>query len=42
MARVGSLCTEFTVEAGRPDTITPDKLAVLAGHRVDREGHDLL
>ena len=31
-----SQCTEFTVEAGRPDTITPDKLAVLAGHRVDR------
>ena len=29
-------CTEFTVEAGRPDTITPDKLAVLACHRVDR------
>ncbi|MDE6108004.1 MAG: coproporphyrinogen dehydrogenase HemZ [Oscillospiraceae bacterium] len=31
-----SRCTEFTVEAGRPDTITPDKLAVLARHRVDR------
>ncbi|MEA4955660.1 MAG: coproporphyrinogen dehydrogenase HemZ [Pseudoflavonifractor sp.] len=29
-------CSEFTVEAGRPDTITPEKLAVLAGHRVDR------
>ncbi len=27
---------EFTVEAGRPDTITGDKLAVLAGHGVDR------
>ena len=31
-----SRCTEFTVEAGRPDTITPEKLAVLAGHGVDR------
>ena len=30
-------CTEFTVEAGRPDTITPEKLAVLAAHPlVDR------
>ena len=29
-------CTEFTVEAGRPDTITPEKLSVLAAHRVDR------
>lgn len=29
-------CSEFTVEAGRPDTITPEKLAVLARHRVDR------
>ena len=29
-------CTEFTVEAGRPDTITEEKLAVLARHRVDR------
>lgn len=29
-------CTEFTVEAGRPDTISPDKLAVLARHRADR------
>ena len=28
--------TEFTVEAGRPDTIDPEKLAVLARHRVDR------
>lgn len=31
-----SHCTEFTVEAGRPDTITPEKLAVLAAHTVDR------
>ncbi|MCI5705408.1 coproporphyrinogen dehydrogenase HemZ [Candidatus Pseudoscillospira sp. SGI.172] len=29
-------CSEFTVEAGRPDTITPEKLAVLSKHRVDR------
>lgn len=29
-------CTEFTVEAGRPDTITGEKLAVLARHGVDR------
>ncbi|MCI8651715.1 MAG: coproporphyrinogen dehydrogenase HemZ [Oscillospiraceae bacterium] len=29
-------CSEFTVEAGRPDTITEEKLAVLAGHGVDR------
>ena len=29
-------CTEFTVEAGRPDTITPEKLAVFAAHGVDR------
>ncbi len=29
-------CTEFTVEAGRPDTITADKLAVLARHGVGR------
>ncbi len=29
-------CTEFTVEAGRPDTITPEKLAVLARHGVGR------
>ena len=27
---------EFTVEAGRPDTITPEKLAVLREHKVDR------
>ena len=27
---------EFTVEAGRPDTITPEKLAVLRAHGVDR------
>ncbi len=27
---------EFTVEAGRPDTITADKLAVLRDHGVDR------
>lgn len=31
-----SRCTEFTVEAGRPDTITPDKLAVLSAHGVGR------
>ena len=29
-------CTEFTVEAGRPDTITPEKLEVLARHGVGR------
>lgn len=29
-------CSEFTVEAGRPDTITPEKLAVMAVHGVDR------
>ncbi|MEG1874621.1 MAG: radical SAM protein, partial [Angelakisella sp.] len=29
-------CTEFTVEAGRPDTITPDKLEVLRRYGVDR------
>lgn len=29
-------CSEWTVEAGRPDTITPEKLAVLSRHRVDR------
>ena len=29
-------CTEFTVEAGRPDTISQEKLAVLAAHRPDR------
>lgn len=28
--------TEFTVEAGRPDTITADKLACLASHGVNR------
>ncbi len=27
---------EFTVEAGRPDTITPEKLKVLRNHGVDR------
>ena len=27
---------EFTVEAGRPDTITPEKLIVLASHNVNR------
>ena len=31
-----SRCSEFTVEAGRPDTITEEKLAVLAGHGVGR------
>jgi len=31
-----SRCTEFTVEAGRPDTITADKLAVLQRHGVGR------
>lgn len=29
-------CGEFTVEAGRPDTITPEKLSVLARHGVGR------
>ena len=29
-------CSEFTVEAGRPDTITPEKLAAFARHGVDR------
>ncbi len=29
-------CSEFTVEAGRPDTITPEKLNVLAAHGVGR------
>ena len=29
-------CTERTVEAGRPDTITPEKIAVLRAHGVDR------
>lgn len=28
--------TEYTVEAGRPDTITGEKMAVLAAHGVDR------
>ncbi len=27
---------EFTVEAGRPDSVTKEKLAALRGHRVDR------
>ena len=31
-----SALREYTVEAGRPDTITEDKLAVLHRHRVDR------
>ena len=31
-----SRLTEYTVEAGRPDTITAEKLAVLATHNVDR------
>ncbi len=29
-------CVEYTVEAGRPDTITREKLAVLKRHGVDR------
>lgn len=29
-------CLEFTVEAGRPDTITAEKLEVLRGHGVER------
>ena len=29
-------CTEYTVEAGRPDTITWEKLAVLAKHGIGR------
>jgi oxygen-independent coproporphyrinogen-3 oxidase len=29
-------CSEFTVEAGRPDTITAEKLAVLRSHGVQR------
>ena len=29
-------CEEITVEAGRPDTITADKMAVLMAHHVDR------
>ena len=31
-----SACQEITVEAGRPDTITPEKLAVLRAHGVTR------
>lgn len=31
-----SHCVEFTVEAGRPDTITREKMAVLAKHNVGR------
>lgn len=31
-----SHCREFTVEAGRPDTVTADKLNVLKQHRVSR------
>lgn len=31
-----SRLTEFTVEAGRPDTITPEKMAVLKAQGVDR------
>lgn len=31
-----SSCVEFTVEAGRPDTITREKMAVLAAHGVGR------
>ncbi|MCD8005345.1 MAG: coproporphyrinogen dehydrogenase HemZ [Oscillospiraceae bacterium] len=29
-------CIEYTVEAGRPDTLSEEKLAVLAGHGVGR------
>ena len=29
-------CVEFTVEAGRPDTITAEKLAVLRAHKIGR------
>ena len=29
-------CTEYTVEAGRPDTITREKLEVLKNHQVER------
>ena len=29
-------CVEFTVEAGRPDSITREKLAVLRNHNIDR------
>ncbi len=31
-----SACTEFTVEAGRPDTITREKMKVLAAHGICR------
>ena len=31
-----SACREFTVEAGRPDTVTREKLAALSRHGVDR------
>ncbi len=31
-----SRCHEFTVEAGRPDTITPEKLAILKAHGIHR------
>ncbi len=31
-----SLCEEYTVEAGRPDTITKDKLTILKKHGVNR------
>lgn len=29
-------CTEYTVEAGRPDTITREKLEILKAHRIGR------
>ena len=29
-------CTEFTVEAGRPDTLTADKLSILRDHGIGR------
>ena len=31
-----SRCLEFTVEGGRPDTLTPEKLRVIAAHGADR------
>lgn len=31
-----SNCREFTIEAGRPDTITDSKLAVMKKHNIDR------
>lgn len=31
-----SRCTEYTVEAGRPDTFTPEKMAVIKSHGVNR------